>query len=492
MKKLFIIIALLAAAGIGYMFATNSGHGSVKANASETSESSNNNYNTGNSTFSNQNTTTANSQANINTNKENNNSTNSSEKKYGNQFDYKLPFQLVFNTIQNDISQYRPYIENTFKNLYSKYNSVQVIVDRIYVSDSGNTPQLSVIYNVNYLTDNHNIIGTGLRAISIPWPQGAVTKYSATLPQTWKYTNSPITIAGSTIPKGVSYITLPDGSNIYYSKTMHFKNYNSNMEFYTSQENANLNKNATTVSAKDLIITGINKNYVEVLNEKSKINGFVKLVDNPVLCPTYGGLRTPLEDFKETGLYNSTAYQPYDLLYKFNKNYNTIPIMKYPTILSPIETTYSSSSNIKVVALLSGPNWSLVEINGQLGWISSIYYENQGTADESSPPNYTAGFNNTYTKPIGYSLNLKGYSGEGSNSGLLEQAMNIEFDGTGDKVTATDTGGIIGMGHSRVDYTLTYTTPDGKTITKKNLEIGGGTDPDTDGEINFYTTSNNH
>lgn len=189
MKKLFIIIALLAAAGIGYMFATNSGHGSVKANASEnissntignnsTGDSSANNTSTQNTSGESNN---SNSNQNINT-ESNSSSSNSSSQNYGQQFSYYYPFKMNYSNDQSGLEKYNSILEPAFKGLYGQYHSVQVnILKGHTIPGPFSTPEaIAVTYTATYITSDHKLVHTAIEDITIPTQNSGTQAYPTT------------------------------------------------------------------------------------------------------------------------------------------------------------------------------------------------------------------------------------------------------------------------------------------------------------------------
>lgn len=192
MKKLFIIIALLAAAGIGYMFATNSGHGSVKANASENISSNTiGNNSTGDSSANNTSTQNTigesnNSNSNQNTNT-GSNSSNSSSQNYGQQFSYYYPFKMNYSNDQSGLEKYNSILEPAFKGLYGQYHSVQVnILKGHTIAGPFSTPEaIAVTYTATYITSDHKLVHTAIEDITIPTQNSGIQPY----PTTGTYTN---------------------------------------------------------------------------------------------------------------------------------------------------------------------------------------------------------------------------------------------------------------------------------------------------------------
>lgn len=187
MKKLFIIIVLLAAAGIGYMFASNSGHGSVKANASENISS-----NTQGSTSSGDNSTTTSStqntggesnNSNSNTNAgSNSSSSNSSSQNYGQQFSYYYPFKMNYSNDQSGLEKYNSILEPSFKGLYGQYHSVQVnILKGHTIPGPFSTPEaIAVTYTASYITSDNKLVHTAIEDITIPTQNSGTQAYPTT------------------------------------------------------------------------------------------------------------------------------------------------------------------------------------------------------------------------------------------------------------------------------------------------------------------------
>ncbi len=483
MKKLFILGVLVVAVAGGYIFATNAEKGTIKANVAENTKT------TSTTLLAKQENNKETSKQVNNTSDKDNNLDKSSENKYGTEFSYKLSFKLNFVGSQADLEQYRSMITPTFKKLYSNDYSVEINIYRIYVSCENKNPTLTVLYTASYITDNHNLERTGIKAIPISVPDLAVTQSNPALPETWDYTSEPITIDGTTIPANTSYITLDDGSKAYYAN-MVFKNFNTPVMFYNSEEDARLNNDGIKVNNAYLRVTNINKTYAEVYDKSTGEIGFINLKDNPLISldtqTRNNKIRKPLNSTPLQGIYNSTSFLAVDYKCKVKNKYQIVDLRKYPTIRSGVQATIQAGTNMIVIE--QGNTWSLVADGNTLGWIPNKYILDEGAADEIN----TMDIAPRYTNPVGYSLNIDTntkYNQDEVPYSTLIHALNVEFDRTGDKVTVSNLDPLIGMGHIGMAYNLTYTTPEGKTVTKNNIEIAGGTNSVTGGETNYYSQS---
>lgn len=510
MKKLILIGILVLAVGGGYAIASNLAKEAVNVSTSEnaqatsailqpeitkpkineTTQKVNNTDNEAKDNIKKNSNTTQDKNSTNNSilisKQDTSNTNNSSKDKYGEQFAYKLPFKINFTNNQADLERYSSMITPTFKKLYSNDYSVQINIHRIYVSYQNGKSTLTVMYTASYITNKHVLESTAVKAIAIPVSGLAITQSNPALPETWDYTSEPITIDGSIIPANTSYITLPDGSKAYYCN-MVFKNFNTPTMFYTSEEDAKLNENGANINNSHLRITCINKNYAEVYNNITDQIGFVNLKNNPVVSADSNettNIRKPLASLSE-GLYNSTSFKALDAKCIGNSKYGNLKLRSYPTILSNVQATVPAGS--KMVILLQGNNWSLVAYGNTLGWIPNKCILPDGLADKYNYP--VVDVAPRYTKPVGYSLTVENdkYK-EMWCSKVFEHALNVEFDGTGDKVTVSNLNPLVGMCHNGMEYNLTYTTPEGQTVTKNNIAINGTYQPCTSGETNYYSS----
>ena len=478
MKKLFILGVLVVAVAAGYIFATSTGKDAVKTNVATNTKAIS--------------TTLMTKQDNnkIDNNKKvsNKDETISDKDKYGQEFSYKLPFKLNFVGSQSNLEQYRSMITPTFKKLYSKCYSVEINIYRIYVSCENKKPTLTVMYTASYITDNHNLERTGIKAIAISVPTLAVTQSNPALPETWNYTSQPITIDGTTIPANTSYITLDDGSKAYYAN-MAFKKFNSSIMFYSSEEDARLNNDGIKTNTSYLEVTNINKTYAEVYDRVTNEIGFINLKGNPLISldteTPNNKIRKSLTSTPAQGIYNSTSFLAVDYKCKVKNSYGTVDLRKYPTIRSGVQATLQGRTNMIVIE--KGNTWSLVADGNTLGWIPNKYILDEGSDDRYEAS--TIDIAPRYTNPIGYTLNIDANSKCNQDYIpylTLIHALNVEFDKTGDKVKVSDLNHLVGMGTNRITYDLTYTTPEGKTITKDNIEVACGTNSVTGGETEYY------
>lgn len=482
MKKLFILGVLVVAVAGGYIFATNTEKGTIKANVAENTKT------TSTTLLTKQENNKETSKQVNNTSDKDNNLDKSSENKYGTEFSYKLSFKLNFVGSQADLEQYRSMITPTFKKLYSNDYSVEINIYRIYVSCENINPTLTVLYTASYITDNHNLERTGIKAIPISVPDLAVAQSNPALPETWDYTSQPITIDGTTIPANTSYITLDDGSKAYYAN-MVFKNFNTPVMFYNSEEDARLNNDGIKVNNAYLRVTNINKTYAEVYDKSTGEIGFINLKDNPLISldtqTPNNKIRKPLNSTPLQGVYNSTSFLAVDYKCKVKDKYQVVDLRKYPTIRSGVQATIQAGTNLIVIE--QGNNWSLVADGNTLGWIPNGYILDEGSADRYEAS--TIDIAPRYTNPIGYTLNIDANSKcnqDYISYPTLIHALNVEFDKTGDKVKVSDLNHLVGMGTNRITYDLTYTTPEGKTVTKNNIEVACGTNSVTGGETEYY------
>lgn len=527
MKKIGIIAVIAAALAVGVIaykitkdlnynhtnLLSKSGMNNQISNNNSTSTDVNGDNNNSNST---KDANTANTNNFTNSSSQNNNNNNNSQNstsigtdntKYNQQFEYNIGFNVLFNKyINSNLTSYEPYLINKFKQIYGNYSDVIVNVSNIYLTYSNNNTYVSALYTVTMNTNSSNDwfipdpninnyennsstawYQSNIENISVNIGENTTGKLTSTFPSSWDYTTTSVNDNGVTIPSGTSFINMntKDGQNM----TMYFPSYEFKgsklVTIYPTLSSAKTNVNpiATNVNTdlsqnNKLFVIGIIDGYVEVgyTNSNGTTNiGYIKFDGSGLNLLSYPrqalGVQTKYNRYDSTN-YTISTPQPYIL----SSNCN---ILEYPCELSKTLGTLQANQAVDVLTNSFYP-YTLVYSNGILGFVKSSNISNQNaTGSNYNTPYPTYNSANTFANPIGYKLTLKGLSGEGSYQGLLDVGMNREFDGTGDTVIATDTGGSAGMMHYSVNYNVTYTTPDGKTVTKKNQEIQGLTNPDS-------------
>lgn len=175
------------------------------------------------------------------------------------------------------------------------------------------------------------------------------------------------------------------------------------------------------------------------------------------------GKINPINSFEylNSQVYLNQTQESYDLYSDVNPN-------------SQVISTVNSNESVFQITNLG--KYNLVYANGVLAWIKASAINRNSPFAPSKAINYHV--DSKLSNSVGYNLTLKGANQEGSNMDLLKSAMNYEFNGTGYTVVATNLQGYEGMMHEGCYYNITYTSPDGKTVTLKNQSINGLTNPD--------------
>lgn len=397
-------------------------------------------------------------------------------------FGYNIGFNVLFSeNIGSEFNQYHQILENKFKELYGSDKDVTVNVSNIYITNNRTSTYVAAIYKVDMDNGNSsdNWYGSNAEQISVKIGANNSGIVTATFPNTWNYTTSPVMDNGVKIPNGTSYVDMKTIYNttqkVYFPSLSYNTPVNKNVQVYSQLPTMQNGSTPTTITmnTNHLQICAEIQGYFEVTygNSNNISVGYIKADESGINLAQFD--RKPLGVQSFQGIYNSSVYNHlYSSPILSTVNSNT-SLLEYPSTLSNSVAKLPDGGSVEVLTLLYG--YSLISSGGTLGWtLSSNVSENNANLPM---PRYTS--NPDFSTPIGYTLHLEGQSGEGSYQNVLKTAMNREFDGTGDIVTATDTQGFAGMMHYGADYNVTYTTPSGQTVRESNKRIAGLTDPDS-------------
>lgn len=404
---------------------------------------------------------------------------------YNKPFGYNSGFNIIYsNKVSEDMNQYKDYLQNELQQMYANKSDVLIKVSNMFISYTQTSKRVEAIYTITMSASDSakSWYTSEPETISFKIGTNNTNNLTATLPNSWSYLESSVTEDGVTIPSGTSYVNInsKDGQNYtMYMPSASFGSQSNQVKIYGSLSNAKNNIDSIYVSTKQLKVIGIIGDYVEVAYTNPSYLETVQEIG----FINYNGSGLELNDFNRPELNSQTANGVYNsTIFTMNpssvqETLNSGTLLEYPMPESKVVETLKANQEITVFTNTSGNGYTLAEVNGKLGFINSQNINE--TSGVQTPELIYKGLVNIES-PIGYKLILTGQSGEGSNSGMLENAMDKEFDGTGDVVTVTDTGGQVGMMHSNVYYNLTYKTPQGKVITQNNQEIQGIIDPQDD------------